>query len=61
MHHRGVVEPEPGLDFAGLPFQSSVLSGTVAAAGPDAKYIVEQIARWATAVTPAHNLLGART
>ena len=44
-HHRGVVQSEPGLYFLGLPFQSSVLSGIVATAGADAKYIASQIAR----------------
>jgi putative flavoprotein involved in K+ transport len=43
IHHRGVVRTEPGLYFTGLPFQSSLLSGHVAAAGNDAKYIVKQI------------------
>jgi len=42
-HHRGLVQTEPGLYFAGLPFQSSLLSGLVAGAGPDARYIVQQI------------------
>jgi putative flavoprotein involved in K+ transport len=42
-HHRGMVQTEPGLYFAGLPFQSSLLSGLVAGAGPDARYIVQQI------------------
>jgi putative flavoprotein involved in K+ transport len=57
-HHRGVVRAEPGLYFAGLPFQSTVLSGTVAGAGPDAEHIVAQLARRAGAVRPAHRLLG---
>ena len=43
IHHRGVVPSEPGLYFVGLPFQSSLLSGIVAGAGPDAKYVVQQI------------------
>ncbi|MPZ15312.1 MAG: SidA/IucD/PvdA family monooxygenase [Chloroflexi bacterium] len=49
LHHRGVVYTEPGLSFTGLPFQSSLLSGLVAGAGADAKYIVEQIAARASA------------
>src|SRR5262249_29627548 len=44
LHHRGVVQTEPGLYFIGLPFQSSLLSGLVAGAGADAKYIAKQIA-----------------
>jgi putative flavoprotein involved in K+ transport len=43
IHHRGVVQTEPGLYFVGLPFQSSILSGLVAGAGEDAKYIAKQI------------------
>jgi putative flavoprotein involved in K+ transport len=43
IHHRGVVQTEPGLYFTGLPFQSSLLSGLVAGAGADAKYIMQQI------------------
>jgi putative flavoprotein involved in K+ transport len=43
IHHRGVAEAMPGLYFTGLPFQSSLLSGHVAEAGPDAKYIANRI------------------
>jgi putative flavoprotein involved in K+ transport len=43
IHHRGVVLSDPGLYFVGLPYQSSLLSGLVAGAGADAKYIVKQI------------------
>lgn len=43
IHHRGVVQSEPGLYFVGLPFQSSLLSGLVAGAGADAKYVAKQI------------------
>ena len=43
IHHRGVAPGEPGLYFVGLPYQSSLLSGLVAGAGADAKYIVKQI------------------
>ncbi len=45
IHHRGVVYTEPGLYLVGLPFQTSLLSGLVAGAGDDAKYVVGQIAR----------------
>jgi putative flavoprotein involved in K+ transport len=51
-HHRGVVQSEPGLYFLGLPFQSSVLSGIVASAGMDAKYITGQLARRAHSPDP---------
>ncbi len=44
IHHRGVIQSEPGLYFTGLPFQSSLLSGLIAGADVDAKYIVKQIA-----------------
>jgi putative flavoprotein involved in K+ transport len=54
IHHRGVVPTEPGLYFVGLPFQSSLLSGLVAGADADAKYIVKQIALRARATHPAH-------
>ena len=43
IQHRGVVQGEPGLYFTGVPFQSSLLSGLVAGAGVDAKYIAKQI------------------
>ena len=42
IHHRGVVKGEPGLYFVGLPYQSSVLSGLVAGASADAKYVAKQ-------------------
>ena len=54
VHHRGVVPTEPGLYFLGLPFQSSLLSGTVGGVGADAQYIAQQIARRARAAAPAH-------
>jgi putative flavoprotein involved in K+ transport len=43
IHHRGVVRGAPGLYFVGLPYQSSLLSGLVAGAAADAKYIAKQI------------------
>ena len=43
IHHRGVVQTEPGLYFIGLPFQSSLISSQVAGVGVDAKYITKQI------------------
>jgi putative flavoprotein involved in K+ transport len=43
IHHRGVVQTEPGLYFIGLPFQSSLVSSQVAGAGADAKYIAKRI------------------
>jgi putative flavoprotein involved in K+ transport len=54
IHHRGVVPTEPGLYFVGLPFQSSLLSGLVAGAGADAKYIVKQILLRAQATNPVY-------
>jgi putative flavoprotein involved in K+ transport len=54
IHHRGVVQSEPGLYFVGLPFQSSLLSGHVAGAGGDAKHVVRQIARCASASGPVY-------
>ncbi len=50
IHHRGAVLAEPGLYFVGLPYQSSVLSGLVAGAGADAKYIAKQINARARAI-----------
>jgi len=55
VHHRGVVQTEPGLYFTGLPFQSSLLSGVVPGAGADAKHIVQQIATRARAADPAYD------
>jgi putative flavoprotein involved in K+ transport len=52
IHHRGVVQGEPGLYFTGLPSQSSLLSGLVAGAGADAKYIAKQISLRAKAIDP---------
>ena len=52
IHHGGVVQTEPGLYFTGLPFQSSVLSGLVAGADVDAKYIAKQIHLRARATGP---------
>jgi putative flavoprotein involved in K+ transport len=57
-HHRGMVQTEPGLYFIGLPFQSSVLSGIVASGGPDAQYVVTQIAKRAKATIPGRQLGG---
>ncbi len=54
IHHRGVVAAESGLYFVSLPFQSSLLSGLVAGAGDDARYIATQIARRAKAANPAY-------
>ena len=54
VHHRGVVPTEPGLYFVGLPFQSSLLSGLVAGAGPDARHIVQKIGARASAVRPVY-------
>jgi len=53
IHQRGAIQTEPGLYFVGLPFQSSLLSGLVAGAGPDAKYVVRQIGARASAAHPS--------
>jgi putative flavoprotein involved in K+ transport len=50
IHHRGVVLGDPRLYFVGLPFQSSVLSGLVAGASADAKYIAKQVSLQARAI-----------
>jgi len=54
IHHRGIVQSEPGLYFTGLPFQSSVLSGLVAGAGVDAKHIAKHISLRAKIDDPSH-------
>src|SRR5262249_21034678 len=54
VHHRGVAAGRPGLYFVGLPYQSSLLSGLVAGAGLDAKYIAKQISVRARMINPAH-------
>lgn len=41
VHHRGVVDTEPGLYFVGLPLQYSLASSLVGGVGPDAQYLVE--------------------
>jgi putative flavoprotein involved in K+ transport len=51
IHHHGVVLGEPEMYFVGLPFQSSLLSGLVAGAGADAKYIAKQITLRAKGLT----------
>jgi len=43
-HERGVVVEEPGLHFMGLRFQHRAKSSLIGGVGPDAKYIVDQIA-----------------
>jgi len=50
IHHRGVVQSELGLYFVGLPYQSSLLSGLVAGASVDAKYVAKQISFRARAI-----------
>jgi putative flavoprotein involved in K+ transport len=54
IHHRGVVQAEPGLYFVGLPFQSTLLSGLAAGAGADAQYIAGQILQRARGTVPTH-------
>lgn len=44
MHHRGVVESEPGLYFVGRFFLSAMTSALLGGVGRDAEYIAKQIA-----------------
>lgn len=53
IHHRGVVQAELGLYFVGLPYQSSLLSGLVAGASVDAKYVAKQLSFRARAIDRA--------
>lgn len=50
IYHRGVVQSALGLYFVGLPYQSSLLSGLVAGASVDAKYVAKQISFRARAI-----------
>jgi putative flavoprotein involved in K+ transport len=43
LHHRGVVEGEPGLYFLALPFQHTLTSGLVGGVGADARYVAEHL------------------
>jgi putative flavoprotein involved in K+ transport len=43
MHHRGVVQTQPGLYFVGLPFQSSITSHLIGGVGADARYLVRRL------------------
>jgi putative flavoprotein involved in K+ transport len=43
MHHRGVVESQPGLYFLGLWFLSAFTSSLLGGVGSDAEHIAEQI------------------
>jgi len=45
LHHRGVVESEPGLYFVGLHFLYSMSSTMIHGVGRDAEYVVEAIAK----------------
>jgi putative flavoprotein involved in K+ transport len=53
VHHRGVVDAEPGLYFVGLPLQYSLASSLVGGVGADAQHLVEQIAARQVAAVPA--------
>ena len=44
IHHRGIVDNEPGLYFVGLHFLYAMSSGFLPGVGRDAKYVVESIA-----------------
>jgi putative flavoprotein involved in K+ transport len=43
VHHRGVVEKEPGLYFVGLPFQHTLTSALIGGVGADARYVAEHL------------------
>ena len=43
IHDRGIVTPEPGLYFMGLPFQYAVTSDVLPGAGRDAAHIARHI------------------
>jgi putative flavoprotein involved in K+ transport len=53
VHHRGVVDTQPGLYFVGLPLQYSLASSLVGGVGPDAQHLVEQITARQLAAVPA--------
>jgi putative flavoprotein involved in K+ transport len=44
IHHRGIVDNEPGLYFVGLHFLYAMSSGFLPGVGRDAEYVVESIA-----------------
>jgi putative flavoprotein involved in K+ transport len=44
-HERGVVPTQPGLYFAGLPFQSALASSLIGGVGRDARYVAKRIAQ----------------
>ncbi len=48
-HERGVVPTQPGLYFAGLPFQSALASSLIGGVGRDARYVAKRIAERTTA------------
>lgn len=43
VHHRGLIEKEPGLYFLGLPFQYTFTSGLIGGVGKDARHIAEHM------------------
>jgi putative flavoprotein involved in K+ transport len=43
VHHRGVIEKEPGLYFLGLPFQHTLTSALIGGVGADARYVAEHL------------------
>lgn len=45
LHHRGTVTTEPGLQFLGLPLQSTIVSDLVGGVGADAEHVVDVLAR----------------
>jgi putative flavoprotein involved in K+ transport len=53
IHHRGVVQSEPGLYFVGLEFLYAMSSVMVHGVGRDAEHIVKHISSRVPAVSPA--------
>jgi putative flavoprotein involved in K+ transport len=52
-HDRGVVASQPGLYFAALKFQHSILSDTLLGVGRDAAHVVDRLRERSTAPAPA--------
>lgn len=52
-HDRGVVESQPGLYFAALKFQHSILSDSLLGVGHDAAHVVDRLRERTRAAVPA--------
>lgn len=53
VHDRGVVEQQPGLYFAALKFQHSILSDALIAVGRDAAHVIDRLHRSRTGTAAA--------